>query len=198
MFFRGYKTGLQPQLQAINLGTKRASQFLQVIHMNKFIHYPDHENSLWSTCQNLHRPIPQQQQLRCCLHVKQPKCEASLLILPLTTRSRSRTSRGSWSAPSVRSSSPTRWSCPASTASATSVSGSCWCSTMRTPSTPAPSAPCRAAPGPGCRPPPWRGWTGLWDQVGLGVRNQNIHFSVGCISLFFSLQEGFYCAQLSV
>lgn len=134
---------------------------------------------------------PQQpQQLRCYLHVKQPKCYASSVILPPITRSRSRTSRGSWSAPSVRSSSPTRWSFPASTASATSVSGSCWCSTMRTPSTPALSAPCRAAPGPGCRPPPWRGWTGLWDQVGLGVRNQNIHFSVGRISLFFFFLTG--------
>lgn len=51
---------------------------------------------------------------------------------------------------------------------------------------PAPSAHCRAAPGPGCPPPLWRGWTGLYDQVGLGVRNQTYSL---CVSY---LQEGFY------
>lgn len=95
-------------------------------------------------------------------------------------RSRSRTSSGSWSARSVRSSSPTRWSCPVSTASATSVSESCWCWTMTTPSMPDLSARCQAAPGPGCPPLLWRGWTGLWDQVGLGVRSERcVSFSAG-------------------
>lgn len=45
---------------------------------------------------------------------------------------------------------------------------------------------CRAARGPGCLPPPWRGWTGLSDQVSLGGKESKlIKFSCGWNESFF-------------
>lgn len=107
----------------------------------------------------------------CLRHVNVPLGTGSsyLFFLLPVHRCRSRTSRGSWSAPSARSSSPTRSSCHVSTASATSACASCSCWTTRTPLMRARSAPCPAAPGPGCPRPPWRGWTGWSDQVRLLV-----------------------------
>lgn len=119
---------------------------------------------------------------------------ARFLFILLIIRCRSRTSRGSWSAPSARSSSPTRSSCHASTASATSVCGSCSCWTMRTPLTPAPSAPCLAAPGPGCPRPPWRGSTGWWDQV----RKQRCFFICYFFKVTVAPMAASKCALVSI
>ncbi len=91
-------------------------------------------------------------------------------------RCRWRASRGSWSAPSVKSSSHSRWSCPASTVCATAASESCSCPTTTIPwaPTPDPRAPTPAALAPESRPPAWRSWTAWCDQVTLRTEPEDL------------------------